>query len=877
MKKAQVSIYIIIGIVLLVITGTVIFVTLSNQQTGSAVPTWAAPVNSYVQDCIQQVSIKAFKKIGEHGGYIDFNDYAITGKNFNVNPQNPTESDIVSLSTQGTAPIAYWWYLSSPNACTNCNVESLAPSIEYIEGEVNRYITRELSSCLNDFDSFSQFTITQGTVSTQTSINNDDITILVNYPIDISSAGDQTRLEDFTIQLDLDFYDIYLLANLITDHEINQRFMEDILNHLIGVYSGRDSSKLPPIAWVDERDDIVTWNVDDVKNLLQNDILATHTPLIDVKNTRNARQIQAGSALQRGIYDALYLDIFPEPIDLEVDFIYNPAWSLYFDISPKSGNILKPSTVTTKDDLGLFDTINSNYYEFYYDVSYPVAIVIKDEKSLDQQGYTFMFALESNIRDNKDLYLWNRGNGTVGPADYSGITVSYPSTTTAATACTQSGQQWICPLNNQVYPSMLACGNACITKTSQMVSPQPTQTLFCEYEQRLSGDITIRAFDSNSRLPLSGASINFGCGNYRECTIDNTDASGRYIGKFPVCVGDGYLLLSKPGYVAKSVPHVSIQPGTSGNYDFYLDPLQDIEVEALYIPVSNMLRVKRDLMPQSGVSQFASVKGTLIALNNSISALESAVPTANQLSNQEAAVLNQEININLQLLKNAEVLINSSDERADIVSASLDLETAARAAWVMINNPSYYISSRFQGSFGVNDAALSTVLDYINIEKDNIQFLSDAQVASATDYNKFRTEAKPLGSSDKVTFSLVKLKEDVYEQNVPLNILTLEQGIQPTLSLVPGRYNTTLIYYDTSGITIPAQGSIPAVNYNPALLGGAVLDSANGAWQIAQTTGKVRFYILRMEDPQTTEDIASIDIDLLSNRYRAYIEPSFLP
>ena len=78
-KKAQISIFIIIGIILVLSFAALMVIstlrrnaTLSPSTASAAeIPSWAAEINAYVSSCIQKIGIIGFKKIGLQGGYID--------------------------------------------------------------------------------------------------------------------------------------------------------------------------------------------------------------------------------------------------------------------------------------------------------------------------------------------------------------------------------------------------------------------------------------------------------------------------------------------------------------------------------------------------------------------------------------------------------------------------------------------------------------------------------------------------------------------------------------------------------------------------------------------------------------------------------------
>ncbi|MBU1946850.1 MAG: hypothetical protein KKC54_07845 [Nanoarchaeota archaeon] len=929
--KGQVTMFIIIGILLLLGVMSIVYIanrtrisqTDVEASTGN-LPPFAQPVNQFVEDCIQKVSINAFEKIGEHGGYIDFDDYDIVQDTFNINTQEPTESDAVSLSPGTNSPIAYWWYMSTPNNCNDCLVDSLVPELDYIEHQINRYVNRELLVCLTNFSSFKaqNLEFATGKVNTTTTINSNDVDISINYPISITLSESRVNVNNFKVTLDLDFYHNFMLAYLIANHEVDKRFIEDTLTHLIGIYSSTpDSAKIPPISWVDSRS-AVSWNKNEVKERISKELLASNIPLLQVNNTKNAAHIKANDPIQQGVYDVMFLNFLENNFpNLQVDFFYNPNWPFYFNVrcSECRGNDLNPITVKTKDSIGFFPVIKTNYYEFFYDVSFPIVVIVRDTKSLKKygkKGYSFMFALEGNIRDNKDLYLWNQGNGTIGPMDYSGVSMSIRTTNSSPVICNQTNSsdpnsKWICPLNNQEYDDMMACGSNCITETHSTISPSITQSLFCNYEQRISKNITIDVINSATDSPIPSASIDYSCGNYRICPMGETSENGIYSSKFPLCIGDGYLTVEKEGYVTKIEPHVSINLDDEKQFTIKMDQISQIEPEIVFINITNLFRIRNMIY-----NDYESISSLMDQISNPLNNIiwtnsHSAAPS-DRLTVQEANIVLNQLNIAKNRLTNAKDSIKDIEHyyqisRNNIVSSTRSTKTAVDSAYSFaykLNTDPNWIGSaigrQFTGNIQISSNVLSSLNAYsnkISKELENIQFIESSQLSDSSKLSEHRNKANSLNPAEEIIISLEKIKEDQYEQNLPVlsSMITAHETLN--LSLVPGTYKVTLTSQYSEGYNISPStlisslpssilssiiSSIPQQDIEYTYAGGSSLDNSSGYWIINEnqikTAKKVRFYVFRLDKAENLEDIGELGkIEEYSKRYRAYIEPEFLP
>jgi len=617
-KKAQLTVFIILGIFLLIAAATIIYyygIKIEEQEItaveGLNVPLWAQPIKNYVDNCIKSKSVEAFKKIGEHGGYINPEDSQLS-PSFQLNKEDPTNSDAVYLSENNH--VIYWWHMKSNNLCQECVVSSLLPSIDAIQRQVNLYINRELEKCVEDFKSFKDtgFVITKGGIETTTIVNRDDVTVNVKYPLFIKLGQSEFKMSDFKINLDLDFQHVYDIAALTTVEEINNLTLEDITLNLLGVYAGADFEKIPPISWIDNKKSFVTWSKDIVEERLKADIFSPNINIIQVNKTKDAKQIEGLNPITTGFYKTLYLNYLPyNYLNFTVNFFYDPSWKIFFDITPRSGNMLEPRVVRQNFPLNFAPPEQTNYYEFYYDLSFPIIVIIKDESSLLQEGengYTFMFALESNIRDNKDLYEWNKGRGTIGYYEPNSVTVTYRSTENSFGICTGSGNFWHCPLNGRVYTDNITCNVGCISTSTNVTQPRFVESLMCNPSQRIGTEVILNVIDDTQNA-FEEVLISYKCGNYRSCAVGSTDGGGKFVGTLPVCIGQGILKLEKDEVIPKSIKMESIF-GETKTVNIVLDKVVEKDIKIL---TSDFNALATDQFRQSAKPLLGNEQVTLTA------------------------------------------------------------------------------------------------------------------------------------------------------------------------------------------------------------------------------------------------------------------------
>ena len=115
-KKAQITVFIIIGIILVFSTALFYYVrTRTVEQKFETiadpsieqVPNTLLPVRNFIQTCLTQTSKDAVVELGQHSGYVKVDQFNIPLLN-----TNPTEKQGLTFYT---TKVPYWHHLKSPN------------------------------------------------------------------------------------------------------------------------------------------------------------------------------------------------------------------------------------------------------------------------------------------------------------------------------------------------------------------------------------------------------------------------------------------------------------------------------------------------------------------------------------------------------------------------------------------------------------------------------------------------------------------------------------------------------------------------------------------------------------------------------------------
>jgi len=509
-KRGQISVFIIIGIIILLVFGLAFYIKSRTSRTEEIgpivekVPTQLYPIKLFIEQCIDKTATDAITLIGESGGYTDISEFGIT------HTADPTTSQAVEFSPESSMNIAYWWYLKSSNDCSgNCEFSSEMPDLKSemkkgserpvmdssIESQIDRYVNNNLNECLNDFRDFEEqgFSVRElGKITTTTTIRNDDVLVSVNYPMEITKGKTKSKVSNFFTTIPVNLKNIYELAFMITSDEINYKFLERNTLNLIAGFSEIDSGKLPPMAGSKfELSSPVYWTKPTVKTKLEA-MLMSYVPLLQVEDTFNYKKRMFDDSIKQRIYSQMDIPSYGGSYKkLGVDFIYLGWWPIYFDINTKSGIIMPESASTNLLPLPIAIQI----YNFLYDISYPAIITINSPEAFHSKGYSFRFALEANIRNNEAL--------------------------------------------NSSFVSLKG--------------ESDEASMFCDINKRNSGNIKITTANAQTNEALESVMVYYSCGD-ESCFIGETKIKNNKAvleTKFPICAG-GVITFSKPDFLGYS-------------------------------------------------------------------------------------------------------------------------------------------------------------------------------------------------------------------------------------------------------------------------------------------------------------------------------------
>lgn len=508
MGRGQITVFIIIGLILLFGAGVLIYYQqeailrpfeeqIPTVQTG--VPQ-VQGVYEYITQCVGDVSKQAIILVGQHGGYVNPEQLVAV-------PQMPMTAAANSLELfEGTgAKVAYWRQLKPDMNCHKkggCIFESKRPPLTKAEGgnsmqsQIEQYVKENLATCLN-LRRFRQrgMQIDTQEIESRVVIRPESVLARVTMPTRVTFDEKDYEFEDYGFSHNVDLHGAYGLATQVTNLENQERFLEKSARIVVASFGGRERM-LPPMSDFEFKfDPGKMWMQYEVQNRVQQ-LLTSYVPVLQVPGTRNYKYIFAPEGTEDPeLFEVLFNRQFAVPLEepktnLGVSFQYLPNWPMHFDMNCR-GMLCMPEGMTVPF---LPIPIGMQKYEFSYDFSYPVVVDLTDPDAFGGEGYSFKIALQSHIRNNQPL-----------------------------TALYQ-----------------------------ELAEPvHVTESLLCNIQNRQkTANFTVT--DGLSGKPLDGALVSYACSN-EICTIGETE-DGTLQGKLPPCLG-GEIIVQKHKYESKRFPY----------------------------------------------------------------------------------------------------------------------------------------------------------------------------------------------------------------------------------------------------------------------------------------------------------------------------------
>jgi len=405
-KRGQVSQFILMGMVLLL----AVFVVTYIQETtllfrpSVVMPANVQPVSKFIEECIEYQGTEALIIAGQQAGYIDLPDFIA------FNP--------AAYIRYGGIKLPYWYY----------NGQNIFPSLEDIEEQLSSYLDTSLLTCFDDLNDFrKEFDIEiVKEPETTTVIGTKDVTINVEYFVTLTDKGNRTKtnLAEFIEVIPVALGEIHELAIQLLTKENEQMYFEQVTIDIMGMNNAIPFTGLQ----FECIGGPMEWQVSDVSREIRQS-LANDIHRIRVRNTNHAPFLADTSVYDKisefTLEDTINIDIDGEvtlansiPVnvpldsydyfhyfwdanlpqtDFKVSFGYYPDFGINLKVRPSNNGVMKSGTAKATR---LLDFLCLHMYHFSYDLDYPVEVIIRDDNSLNGEGYVFRYGFPVIINHN---------------------------------------------------------------------------------------------------------------------------------------------------------------------------------------------------------------------------------------------------------------------------------------------------------------------------------------------------------------------------------------------------------------------------------------------------------------------------------------------
>jgi hypothetical protein len=553
-RSAQVTVFIIIGIILLLTVGVIVYF----QYAYKKVPTFELseePVTAYIQQCLVDITEEGVLLAGQNGGYIFQEELSDEQKEFLE--LLPFNSDTLLLAN-GKQQLRYWYYQMNDgiDRVAIPELEKQAEDDGSIQDQLERYVEQQLPVCLDNFEALEKTgkVITEtGELSVSVLIADQAVEVTASLPLEIDEAGTTTTQDSFSATVPVGLRPAYELGREIAEHELNTLFLEQTTRNLLATYSQVNKEYLPPMAGglhFEPCANRVFWFYNDVQEDVRQ-MLAANIPFLRVENTNYGEIIidkkkeadEEARDLRQAVFDAFIIQLSGNNYEnLLVNFNYQTNYPMDLMFGNNIGyGLIQPSIFEINiliANLCMFE------YNYLYNLKYPVVVTITDPTSaIDQNAFIFQFPLQVVVKNN------------------------YPRIKL-----------------NDVLRGLYRIPEAVDEPSYQ-----------CDPEQRLSGESTITVEDPKG-APVEDAVVTFQCGptyvyeydvngtvvavhRFADaCHMGTTDENGELTTKFPPCTGSGIVTVQSLEYTEKSVATGDIVQGASFEKTITLDKVYTREL-----------------------------------------------------------------------------------------------------------------------------------------------------------------------------------------------------------------------------------------------------------------------------------------------------------
>lgn len=337
-KRAQVTIFIIIAIIIVALVGG--YFIFRGIFTTSQIPANLEPVYTAFLSCVEENTLEGISALESQGGYIELPDFEAGSAYM------PFSSQLDFLGN----PIPYWYYVSSNNI-----QKEQVPSLGGMEEQLGIYIESRMDNCILDAYFQQGFSISLGTPKADISIEAKQVNVKLNMDLAMEKSEDNAIVSKHNVIVKSNLGTLYDSARKIYDYEQQTLFLENYGVDTLRLYA--------PVDGVELTCNPLIWNANNIFEQLKMAIES---------NTLSIRAKSNDFVLKNPDNKYFVLNL---PVNEGVRFLNSRNWTYAYEVNPSEGAILSAIPVGNQPGMAAVGFCYVPYH-FVYDVKYPVLIQV---------------------------------------------------------------------------------------------------------------------------------------------------------------------------------------------------------------------------------------------------------------------------------------------------------------------------------------------------------------------------------------------------------------------------------------------------------------------------------------------------------------------
>ena len=292
-KRGQVTIFIIIALILVVLVGGYFLFKDSIQK--STLPVFVEPIENSFLSCLKEKTLAGISILETNGGYIQEVSFE-SGSTY-----MPFSSHLSFMGNE----IPYWFYVSGGNVA-----KEQVPTKEFMENELENYLEEEVINC--GFEDYFEegYLITKGVGDAVVEILDKKVKIDLKMNLVIEKGEGSYIIKNHDFEVKSNLGNLYDSAMKVYEQEKEILFLEKYGVDALRLYAPVDGVELSCAPLV--------WNAEEI-----------------FEELKQAIELNTFALKSSGAKKDYYL--VENSWDNEVRFVYSQDWPYSFEVSPTQG------------------------------------------------------------------------------------------------------------------------------------------------------------------------------------------------------------------------------------------------------------------------------------------------------------------------------------------------------------------------------------------------------------------------------------------------------------------------------------------------------------------------------------------------------------